>query len=79
PNPATNRTMFTFEAASSAKTTIEIFDVTGKKVADVFMGTVEAGATYNVNFNVNDLTTGIYTYRLTNGSEVKIDRLMITK
>jgi len=79
PNPATHRTMFTFEAANSAKTTIEIFDVTGKKVADVFMGTVEAGATYNVNFNVNDLTTGIYTYRLTNGSEVKIDRLMITK
>jgi hypothetical protein len=79
PNPATNRTMFTFEAASAEKTTIEIFDVTGKKVADVFMGTVEAGATYNVNFNVNDLNTGIYTYRLTNGSEVKIDRLMITK
>jgi hypothetical protein len=51
--------------------------MTGKKVADVFMGTVEAGASYNVNFNVSDLATGVYTYRLTNGSDVKIDRLII--
>ena len=79
PNPANNTTVFTFKAAHSAKTSIEVFDMTGKKVADVFMGGVEAGASYNVNFNVSDLATGVYTYRLTNGSDVKIDRLIINK
>jgi hypothetical protein len=79
PNPANNNTVFTFKAAYAAKTTLEVFNVTGKKVADVFMGTVEAGASYNVNFNVSDLATGVYTYRLTNGSDVKIDRLIINK
>ena len=79
PNPANNSTVFTFKAAYSAKTSLEVFDMTGKKVADVFMGTVEAGASYNVNFNVSDLSTGVYTYRMTNGSEVKIDRLIINK
>jgi hypothetical protein len=79
PNPANSNAMFTFKAAHTAKTSIEVFDLTGKKVADVFMGTVEAGASYNVNYNVSDLATGLYTYRLTNGSDVKIDRLIINK
>ena len=79
PNPANNNTMFTFKAAYAAKTSLEVLDMTGKKVADVFMGTVEAGASYNVNFNVSDLATGVYTYRLINGTDVKIDRLIINK
>ena len=79
PNPANNNTVFTFKAAHAAKTTLEVYNLTGKKVADVFMGTVEAGASYNVSFNVSDLATGVYTYRLTNGSDVKIDRLIINK
>ncbi|MFN5296590.1 MAG: hypothetical protein ACK5BL_13735, partial [Flavobacteriales bacterium] len=49
PNPANNSTVFTFKAAYAAKTSLEVLDMTGKKVADVFVGTVEAGASYNVN------------------------------
>ena len=79
PNPANNNAMFTFKAAHTAKTSLEVFDMTGKKVADVFMGSVEAGASYNVNYNVSDLATGVYTYRLTNGADVKIERLIINK
>jgi uncharacterized surface protein with fasciclin (FAS1) repeats len=79
PNPANNNTLFTFRAANTAKTSVEIYDLTGKKVADVFVGSVEAGAEYRVDFNVSNLATGVYTYRLTNGSEVKIDRLIISK
>lgn len=79
PNPANNNTLFTFRAANAAKTSVEIFDMTGKKVADVFVGSVEAGTEYRVDFNVSNLATGVYTYRLTNGSEVKIERLIISK
>ncbi|MFN5619724.1 MAG: T9SS type A sorting domain-containing protein, partial [Flavobacteriales bacterium] len=70
---------FTFRAANTAKTSVEIYDLTGKKVADVFVGSVEAGNEYRVDFNVSNLATGVYTYRLTNGSEVKIERLIISK
>jgi hypothetical protein len=79
PNPANSNAVFTFKAAYAAKTSLEVLDMTGKKVADIFMGTVEAGASYNVNFNVGDLATGVYTYRLINGTDVKIDRLIINK
>jgi len=77
PNPANTNALFTFKAANSAKTTVEVMDMTGKKVADVFMGTVEAGSSYVVNFDVSNLATGVYTYRLVNGSDVKVDRLII--
>ncbi|MFM7727926.1 MAG: T9SS type A sorting domain-containing protein, partial [Flavobacteriales bacterium] len=79
PNPANTNAMFTFKAAHEAKTTLELYNLTGKKVADVFIGVVEAGSVYNVNFNVSDLAAGLYTYRLTNGNDVKIDRLIIGK
>jgi len=79
PNPANSNTLFTFRAANAAKTSVEIFDLNGRKVADVFVGAVEAGSEYRVDFNVSNLATGVYTYRLTNGSEVKIDRLIISK
>jgi len=77
PNPANTTALFTFKAANSAKTTVEVMDLTGKKVADVFVGAVEAGASYVVNFDVSNLATGVYTYRLINGTEVKVDRLII--
>lgn len=79
PNPANNNTLFTFRAAQTAQTSVEIYDLNGKKVADVFVGAVEAGVEYRVDFNVSNLATGVYTYRLTNGSEVKIERLIISK
>ncbi|MFM7726484.1 MAG: T9SS type A sorting domain-containing protein, partial [Flavobacteriales bacterium] len=79
PNPANNSAVFSFKAAMTAKTTLELFDLTGQKVADIFMGTVEEGASYNVNFDVSSLATGLYTYRLTNGTDVQIQRLIISK
>jgi hypothetical protein len=53
--------------------------MTGSKVADVFMGVVEAGVEYKVNYNVKALAVGVYTFRLTNGHDVQIDRLIINK
>jgi hypothetical protein len=79
PNPANDNTMFTFTALHAEKTTLEIFDMTGSKVADVFMGVVEAGVEYKVNYNVKALAVGVYTFRLTNGHDVQIDRLIINK
>jgi hypothetical protein len=79
PNPANEKTMFTFTAKTAAKTTLEVFDMTGSKVADVFMGIVESNTEYKVDYNVNGLATGVYTYRLTNGSESEIGRLIISK
>jgi hypothetical protein len=79
PNPARSTAQFTFKTAQTAKTTLEIFDMSGRKVADVYSGVVEAGNPYQVSFDTEALATGIYTYRFTNGSDVQIKRLIINK
>jgi hypothetical protein len=79
PNPATNNTMFTFTPTQKAVTTLEVFDLAGAKVADVFVGTVEAGIEYKVDYNVSNMATGVYMYRLTNGENREIGRLIVNR
>lgn len=79
PNPARNIAQFSFKTINTATTTLEIFDMSGRKVADVYSGVVEAGNAYQVSFDTEALATGIYMYRFTNGSDVQIKRLIINK
>jgi len=79
PNPARDIAQFNFKTVNTAATTLEIFDMSGRKVADVYAGTVEAGTAYQVSFDTEVLATGIYMYRFTNGSDVQIKRLIINK
>jgi hypothetical protein len=79
PNPARDIAQFSFKTVNTAATMLEIFDMSGRKVADVYAGTVEAGTAYQVSFDTEVLATGIYMYRFTNGSDVQIKRLIINK
>ncbi|MBL0315295.1 MAG: T9SS type A sorting domain-containing protein [Flavobacteriales bacterium] len=77
PNPTSDNTLFTFTPALEGKTTLEIYDLAGKKVADVFIGVVEAGVEYKVDYNVNSLATGVYMYRLTNAESKEVGRIVV--
>lgn len=77
PNPTSDNTLFTFTPAHEGKTTLEIYDLAGKKVADVFIGVVEAGVEYKVDYNVNSLATGVYMYRLTNADSKEVGRIVV--
>jgi hypothetical protein len=79
PNPARDNTMFSFKAANTGKTTLEIIDLSGRKVADVYYGAADAGSEYNVLFDTEALATGIYLYRFTNGGEVQMKKLIVSK
>jgi hypothetical protein len=79
PNPATEMTTFTFVAAEDALTTIEVFDMAGAKVAQVFSTQANAGGTYKTELNVSRFATGIYMYRLINGGTTEMGRLVISK
>ena len=79
PNPARSTATFTFKAAKSGKTTLEVIDLSGRKVADVYYGVVDAGSEYIVLFDTEVLATGIYMYRFTNGEEVQMKKLIVNK
>jgi hypothetical protein len=79
PNPTNNHTTFTFRVATADKTSFEVLDMTGKKVADLYSGIADADKIYSVQYDVRDLAPGVYMFRLINGLEVKIDRLIVGK
>jgi hypothetical protein len=79
PNPTNNHTTFTFKVATADKTSFEVLDMTGKKVADLYSGMAEAEKVYSVQYDVRNLAPGVYMFRLINGIDVKIDRLVVGK
>jgi hypothetical protein len=63
PNPANGTTMVRFEMLQSRNVTVEMRDLQGRLIQSVQRGQLPAG-THQVELNVADLQTGIYTYTL---------------
>ncbi len=70
PNPANGMTNIAFQVANSGSATVDIYNLTGQKVATVADGFRAAG-TYNVQFDAAKLINGAYVVTLTsNGTKV---------
>jgi len=79
PNPFTSSATIQFEMTNTSDVTVEVFDLTGKKVANLYNGKAEAGLSYQVQLNGGDLPAGIYVYRINTGDHVYNDRLILIK
>ncbi len=79
PNPFTNQTMISFEVGTEERVSLEVFDIRGAKVANLFNDTAEAGQNYQVQFGKN-IPTGTYIAKLTTtNGEVQHIKLVLTK
>ncbi len=82
-NPATT---IAYQLPTASNVSLKVFDMLGKEVATLVNGRQEAG-TYTVNFNANQLSSGVYFYRLqasaTNGASssnfVQTRKMMLVK
>jgi photosystem II stability/assembly factor-like uncharacterized protein len=63
PNPFNPTTTIKFQIPKSNYVTIKIFDMLGREVATLVDGVREAGH-YNVNWNAEHFSSGVYIYRL---------------
>jgi hypothetical protein len=79
PNPAVDQATFIFKAAESGKTMIEIYDLAGARIAMIYSNVVEAGTEYRTTYDASNLATGVYMYRMTNGSTSEMGRMIINK
>jgi hypothetical protein len=79
PNPAVVMANFTVRAAVNDAATLEVFDVTGAKVALLLSTRLEAGQEYRVSMDVSNLAAGVYMYRFTNGFETETGRIVVGK
>src|SRR5688572_25860221 len=67
PNPFTSSTTIEFEFAHPTDVVVAVYNLSGDKVAELFNGNVEAGQSYKVQFNGENLPSGVYIYRIDGG------------
>ena len=78
PNPFNPSTQITYAVPKTAKVTLEIFDVLGRKVATLVNGVVTPGY-YTANFNASSMSSGIYFYRLSSPGVTFIKKMLLLK
>lgn len=76
PNPFNMETTFKFDIPSQSEIKIEIFNITGRKTADLFSGTLSAGE-YSYTWNARNLASGIYYVRLSSSAGVNSTRKVL--
>jgi len=75
PNPSTGPVTFEFRINENAKATLDIFGVTGKRIARIFDADVESDVIQTVNFD-ESLPSGIYVYVLKWNDQVITGKLI---
>lgn len=76
PNPAVERVTFAFGLGLDGITRLEVFDALGRRVGLIAEGMLESGR-YQVEWDVRDVASGGYWYRLTSGDWSASGRLMV--
>jgi hypothetical protein len=78
PNPFNPSTTIFFTIPRTENVVLEVFDITGRVVALLINGRVEAGEN-SIVFNASSLSSGIYFYRLKAGDFVKANKMLLLK
>jgi gingipain R len=78
PNPFNPSTMIKFGLPNSGFVTLKVYDALGKEVAQLVNGNLNAG-TYNIDFNAQGLSSGVYFYRISAGDFTEIRKMVLMK
>lgn len=78
PNPFNPSTKIKFQIKESGFVTLKVFDIVGKEIAVLVNEKLQAGE-YEVPFSSNQLTSGVYFYRIEAGDFVSIKKMILLK
>lgn len=78
PNPFNPATKIEFSITKNEKTTLKVYDVLGREVAELLNEELNPGK-YKVSFNAEELSSGIYFYKLRSGNNVQVKKMMLLK
>ena len=70
PNPVTNNGQILFRTMNSGNTSIELYNLNGQKVSDLYKGTTKKGTDVSIPFSTVNLNKGLYFAIIKNGNEV---------
>lgn len=78
PNPFNPSTTINFAVPEQAQVQLDIFDMLGRKVAELLNEPKSAGR-YSINFDASKLASGLYLYRLQVGNSVLTKKMTLIK
>ena len=78
PNPFNPNTLISFSIQKSGKVTLEVFNVSGRKIASLIDEEIEAG-NYSYDFNASNLSSGVYFYKLTADGFTDTKKMILVK
>ena len=78
PNPFNPNTTISYDIPGTAHVSAAVYDLLGNKVISLFDGYQEAGS-YTLNFFADQLTSGVYFYRLQAGNWVDTKKMLLMK
>jgi hypothetical protein len=79
PNVFSDKLNIEFSLPSEGKVSLDIVDVAGNKIAELFNGTAEGEKLYKVEFNAGNAPGGMVIYRLQTESGVYYDKAVIVR
>jgi len=79
PNPFNPETRIRFSVETTGKATLRVYNLIGQEVATLFDAVAQAGRYYDVKFSGAKLTSGVYFYKLENGKNSALKKLMLVK
>ncbi len=78
PNPMNQSGVLSFNLPVTTTLNVFMYDITGKVVANIFDGTLEAGEN-KLTINTSSIETGIYLIAISNGVSTETIRLAVEK
>jgi hypothetical protein len=78
PNPFNNATMINYQLPMASKVDLSIYNLIGQKVATLVSERKQAGQ-YQVVWNANGFSSGIYYYRLEAGGFTKVKKCLLLR
>jgi hypothetical protein len=78
PNPFNPETLIKFEIPQNSFVNLTVFNIIGEKVATLVNENLEAGI-YEKRFNAQELSNGIYLYKLVNGNSTITKKMLLIK
>jgi hypothetical protein len=78
PNPFNPSTKIQYSIAEPGLVSIKVFDILGRQIADLVNEQKSAGA-YTIDFNAQNLSAGVYFYRIESGSFKASKKMILLK
>jgi hypothetical protein len=79
PNPFNPQTEIKFSVQITDRTTLEVYNLVGQRVAQLFDDVAEAGRYYKIQFGGKNFSSGVYFYRLESGKSAELRKLILLK